>query len=200
MFDLRGFRALSIAFGTGTGFAELELMTVLKAFEKFFGANPTVSSKIKKKARRSMEFVSHQIPLLNVSFEVWSEEAHSLEIKELPSTFWFQGIIICFRSFRGFSCSLNMNIKIDCLPCTNNGDPKYSSDLMAPETANRMHNCPCVTAEESSLTFSSRNCTDCWEGTTSHGLAKHNWRESMSTELKENNSYITLVKHTCISF
>lgn len=156
-------------------------MTVLKAFEKFFGVNPTVSSKIKKKARRSMEFVSHQIPLLNVSFEVRSEEAHSLEIKELPSTFWFQGIIICFRSFKGFTCNLNTNIKIDCLPCANNGDP---SDLTVPETADRMRDCRRVIAEGSPLTFSSRNGTDCWERTASRDRAKHNWAESMSTELK----------------
>lgn len=163
-------------------------MTVLKAFEKFFGVNPTVSSKIKKKARRSMEFVSHQIPLLNVSFEVRSEEAHSLQIKELPSTFWFQGIILCFRSFKGFSCNLNTNIKIECLPCANNGDPKYSSDLMVPKTANRMRSCCCITTEDLSLTFLSRNCTNYWERTTWHGQAKHNWMESMSTELKENSS------------
>lgn len=59
-----------------------------------------------------MEFVSHQILLLNVSFEVSSEEAHSLEIKVLPR-FGCLGLVMCFKSFKGFSRNLNMNIKCD---------------------------------------------------------------------------------------
>lgn len=175
-------------------------MTVLKAFEKFL----VLIQQFRQKLRRKLEdqwslfHIKSLCLMSHLKFGVrrlihWKSKSCHLHLG-------FRGIIICFRSFRGFGCNLNMNIKIDCLPCTNNGDPKYSSDLMMGETANRMCNCHCVSAGESSLTFSSRNCTDCWEGTTSHGQAKHNWRESMSTELKQNNSYITLVKHTCISF